>query len=56
MREWRVAANLPKAKSTTHNSLQDAMSHAMQMAAGVAEVVLTSPDGDDVYVIRRLEK
>lgn len=48
MREWRVAANLPKAKSTKHNSLQDAMSHVMQMAADFAEVVLTSPDGDDI--------
>lgn len=55
MRQWQVAPNVPNAKTTTHTSLVDAMSHVMQLAKDYAEVVLTSPDGDDVYVIRQLD-
>lgn len=57
VRVWRVANNMPNAKTTPHDSLLDAITHAMSLlsrAHGCDEVVLTAPNGRDEYKIRRL--
>ncbi len=59
-RPWKVAPNRPNARYITKNNLADAMSHAMHILKSDEidtgnEVVIVSPNGEDAYVIRRLE-
>lgn len=54
-RLWRVGPNGPREPERTKDGLQQAMSYAFTLLGrGIAEVVVTAPNGRDVYVVRKL--
>lgn len=56
-RMWRVGPNGYKVPARTVKGLHVAMSYAFTLLSqGTAEVVVTAPNGRDVYVVRKLAR